>query len=306
MNIYVYLDHNIIDDISKGDLSLKPSDKVIWVYSNENLVEIKRSGDTRFLNVLESIKARKIELDINSEFKLVGTAKILEYQSPYDINESYLETISGYEIDEKLNNELMSRLFGGDNKKEILSHPETFEENIKHLLQPHGLYTNEIETEVKKVRDKLDDFVNGPLQDIKEIEKSRELFGTHNGRAGNLSNKDNPIEEIWKILEKSNIAVTSEQFFGFEPFDKQGYSDWPMFLGIVGCHTILNYLGFSPDKGISKAKDIPNIASDGTHIAFAAYCTGLLSRDKKFIAKAKAIYSYKNIGTKVFTYKKKG
>jgi len=93
MNIYVYLDHNIIDDISKGDFSLKPSDKAIWVYSNENLVEIKRSGNTRFLNVLEDIKARKIELDMNNEFKLIGSAKILEYQSPFDIYDSYLVSV---------------------------------------------------------------------------------------------------------------------------------------------------------------------------------------------------------------------
>ena len=97
--------------------------------------------------------------------------------------------------------------------------------------------------------------------------------------------------------------MTCDQFFGFDPFEKQGYSEWPMFLGIVGCHTILNYLGFRPDKGLAKANDIPGIVSDGSHIAFAAYCSGLLSRDKKFIAKAKAIYRYKKILTQPLTYK---
>ena len=156
MNMFVYLDHNVIDDISKGDLSLKPSDKAIWVYSNENFVEIKRSGNNRFLTVLESIKARKIELDMDSSFRIVGTAKVLEYQSPFEVYESYLDTISGYEIDEKSNNEISARLFGGNNKEEVLSHPESFEDNIKALLEPHGLYTSDVQNEVEKVRDDLE------------------------------------------------------------------------------------------------------------------------------------------------------
>ena len=94
--------------------------------------------------------------------------------------------------------------------------------------------------------------------------------------------------------------MTADQYFGFDPVDKQGYKEWPIFLGIVGCHTMLNVLGFRPDGGLTKPSDIPGILSDGSHIAHAAYCQGLLSRDQKLIAKARAIYRYKNIGTQVF------
>lgn len=303
MNIHIYLDHNILDDISKGALSLKPSGEVIWVYSNENLAEIRRSGDTRFLGVLEELKARKLELILDKDFRITGEARYLDYQSPYRVYESYLDAISDTEIDQTSDFEFMARLFGSDNREEILSHPAEFEEQIRTLLEPHGMYTEEVKSKVERVRDELKELVNGPLQDIEEIEKTRAALGTHKGRAGNLARKENPIEQIWKLVKSSAPGMTADQYFGFDPIDKQGYKEWPIFLGIIGCHTMLNFLGFRPDDGLYKAEDIPRILSDGSHIAYAAYCQGLLSRDRRFIAKARAIYRYKNIGTQIFTVK---
>jgi len=306
MSIHIYLDHNIIDDISKDDLSLKPSDKVVWVYSHENLGEIRRSGnELRFLYALEKIKARKLNLILDANFRMTGGAHILEYKSPHEEYESYLEAVSECEIDQNSDLEFIARLFGANNKDEILSHPDSFENNIKALLEPHGLYNDETKKEVERVRDELIGFVNGPLQKVTDLETSRESFGTHKGRAGNLASKDNPIEHLWEIVKDGVNGMSPDQYFGFDPIDKQGYEEWPMFLGIVGCHTMLNVLGFRPDDGLTKTEELPGILSDGSHIAHAAYCQGLLSRDRKLLAKAKAIYRYKNIGTQVLTIERK-
>lgn len=52
--------------------------------------------------------------------------------------------------------------------------------------------------------------------------------------------------------------------------------------------------------GLSKVADLTRIYSDSAHIGMAAYCCcAVLSRDKKFCSKARAIYRYKNINTKV-------
>jgi len=271
MNIHVYLDHNIVDDISKGDLSLKPSDKVIWIYSHENFGEIRRSGnEDRFLDALESIKARKLELTLDGNFRMTGAAQILEYRSPHEEYCSYLEASSDCEIDQSSDIEFMARLFGAENKEDILSHPASFESNIRALLEPHGLYDEETKNKVEKVRDKLTQFVNGPLQDVGSLETTREALGTHKGRAENLASLENPIEEIWDIVKKSANGMTPDQYFGFDPIDKQGYENWPMFLGIVACHTMLNVLGFRPDDGLTKTDDIPGILSDGSHVGHAS------------------------------------
>jgi len=53
-----------------------------------------------------------------------------------------------------------------------------------------------------------------------------------------------------------------------------------------------NFVGYKPDKGLSKVADLTGIHSDG-FIGMAAYCCAVLSRDKKFCSKARAIYRIK-------------
>jgi len=301
MFIHIYLDHNILDEISKVRLNLKPSSEVVWVYSNESFSEIKRSGDRRFLDVLDSIQARKLEIALDSEFRITGRAQVLEYRSAHEAYESYLDANEGFETDERSDHEVMARLFGAENKTQIISHPEVFEKNIKALLEPLGLYNETMKEKVKQVRNMLDDFVKGPLQDVGKLEDTRHALGSGRGRAGNLAEKDNPVQELWKLISKGVGDITEDQYFGFDPVDKQGYQEWPMFLGIVGCYTVLNHLGFRPDEGLAKPESIPGILSDASHVAHAAYCHGLLSRDRRLLMKARAIYRYKNIGTQVLT-----
>lgn len=307
MNVHVYLDHNIVDDISKGDLSLKSSGEVVWIYSYESFCEIRRSGNgDRFLDALESIKARRLELTLDDNFRMTEAAQIFEYKSPHEEYNSYLEAVSDCEIDQSSNLEFMARLFGAENNAALFSHTSSLENNIRALLEPHGLYDEETKTKVERIRAELTQFINGPLQNIGSLETTREAFGTHKGRAGNLASLENPIQEIWDLVKKSANRLTPDQYFGFDPIDKQGYGNWPMFLGIVGCHTMLNILGFRPDDGLTKTDDIPGILSDGSHIGHAAYCQGLLSRDRKLLVKARAIYRYKNIATQVFSIERRG
>lgn len=306
MSISVYLDHNIIDDISKGELCLKPSsDSVIWLYSDTNLQEVKRSDNKRFLDVLEDIEARKLELILDGNFRITGNARILEYRSPHDVYENYLDATSRYELVNGVVLEFLARLYGANNKDKVLSCPELFEESVRSLLDPYGLHGEEIEIELERVRGNLVEFVNGPMQEVGKLVEARNWFGTGDGMASNLAARENPIEELWSIVKnRVPSEVTADQFFGFDPLDKQGYDAWPMYLGIVGCCAMLNTLGFRPDDGLTRLGGISRMLSDASHIGLAAYCNALFSRDKKLLAKAKAIYRYKNIPTQVVSYER--
>lgn len=68
----IYLDHNILDEISKNRMELEAPDDTVWVYSDESFNEIKRANDMRFLDVLKNLKARKLELELDNQFRLTG------------------------------------------------------------------------------------------------------------------------------------------------------------------------------------------------------------------------------------------
>lgn len=303
MTYYVYLDHNIFDEIRKKRLNLKPSDDVIWVYSHESLSEIKRSGDLQFLDVLDEIKARKIEVTLNSKFRITNDAQIHSYRSVREEYECYLEATSEFDLDDSSELEIMARLHGASNHSEVLSHSSVFENNIKSLLEPLGVYDESIKSEVERVCEMIDEFVHGAMQEIGTIDEIRNAMGAGRGRAGNLADTDDPISGIWELISNRLHGLTQDQFFGFDPVDKQGYEEWPFFLGIVGCYSILNHLGFSPDTGLTKPQRLPSIMSDASHVGHAAYCHGLLSLDKRLLVKAGAIYRYKNITTQLISLK---
>jgi len=122
---------------------------------------------------------------------------------------------------------------------------------------------------------------------------------------GNIGNPktDNPIEEIWAIISAKIQGVTADQFFGFDPHSKQGYSTRPLYLGIVSCYTMLNMLGYKKDKNFPKEGSFPNTFCDAKHVAHSAFCQALISEDVRLCQKAKAIYKYKNIATEVVPLK---
>jgi hypothetical protein len=48
-----------------------------------------------------------------------------------------------------------------------------------------------------------------------------------------------------------------------------------------------------------REKRVPANMSDAHHVAYAAFCDGLLSEDSRMCEKALAIYKYRKIGTGV-------
>ncbi len=63
---------------------------------------------------------------------------------------------------------------------------------------------------------------------------------------------------------------------------------------------MLDMFGYQSDKLKKKSNDMNNIINDANHTFYATYCDLFIAEDKNLIKKAKAIYSNKNLSTRVF------
>jgi hypothetical protein len=296
---YIYIDQNVIGDASDGNFTLPVSSDFDWVYSIEHFNEIKRGGDKRFLTVLSELKARKLELVLDDNFRITGDAKINQFEDPHHLYEKYIQTVDEVPVDENLFIQPLARMLGADNYDTLTSLPDNLERELTVLLGTAGLLDTESSARIKDTVDASRTLVSEYLKDRVPLELARKGLGTHNGRAGNIAERENPLEDLWGLIRDRVGTLTADQFFGFDPIEKQGYENVPLYLGIVGCYTVLNFVGLRPDEGLSKVKRIPAVMSDGAHVANAAYCHALISGDRRLCSKARAIYKYKSIGTTV-------
>jgi len=294
----VYLDQNIVGYFYDGLLSVPERNDIQWVYSSEHFSEIARGNATEFLSVFEKLKARQIYLVHDNDFKITGNVRLHEYLSPYELYERHIETINQVPFDQSPMLELLARMYGANNFESACSVPDKLDEQIRLILE--GLpIENVILSKWEKARADLTKTINEHLVNGRTLEEMRAPIGLSKGRASNLQERENPIVELWQLVGAKAAGITCDQLFGFDPIDKQGYKTWPLYLGIVGCHAILNAFGYRPDKNLSVPAALAGVVSDGSHIGYGAFCNAVISEDSRFCSKASAIYRYKNIATKV-------
>lgn len=290
----IYLDHNILDALSKDRLVLQVPDDTVWVFSSENFNEIKRSNDMRFLDVLKNLKARMLEVEFDQRFMMTGRALLNEYRDPHELYSEWVACTKEVRIDEglKLQMEFMARLAGANNHDEIIHHPDRLKDFLNYLLSGSDLMRNELESQIENVINDIKLITNGSIQAIGSLDVTREALGVGKSKVNNVACQSNTLELIWQLISDEFNGMTIEQFYGFEPLNKLGYDNWPIYLGVVSCHTVLNFIGYHPDKGLSKIGNIPGISSDANYTAMGIFCDAILSSDRRFCAKARAIYQY--------------
>lgn len=302
---HVYIDHNVVDDISKGSLAFKADSSIVWVYSNEHFNEIQRAGDTRFLDVLGRLRAQKLELKVDDAFRITNEGYLSGDVDPQSLYQVWPDANAEVEFSGDYFSSVLSRFFGADNAEALAYLPESFEREVSTLLESAGLLDAEQREQVTTARRQMETIVFEHLAERPHLETQRAALGMHSGRAGNLSGNDNPLEDVWDIIGKTMPGVTADQVFGFDPPEKGDYEEWPLYLGIVGCYAVLNMIGLRPDEKLARVERMPAIMSDASHAGFAAYCNALLSSDRRFCDKARAIYRYKRIGTEVLTLERR-
>ena len=129
----IYLDHNILDDLSKNRMTLEVPDDTIWVYSDENFNEIKRARDMRFLDVLRQLKARKLELEFDNQFRLTGRAFLHDYCEPKDMYQQWLDNINEIHVDECIQSQM--QFLGSDSNLLIVFYVQIMPDDL--VMQLH-------------------------------------------------------------------------------------------------------------------------------------------------------------------------
>jgi hypothetical protein len=295
----IYIDQNIIGLQLHGIISLDKRDDVIWVYSKEHFAEIRRSDEpAKYLDVIDAIDAKLLDLVLDENWKITGEARLNESGTPQQHYDSYIEASRDVDFDNNLFDPFQVWVNGGGDEGLLNDLSEKIAHQILALTSGLPFDTTEITNRVNSINPEFDSMIDEMISNRNDIDKNRAAFGDEKGAIGNISG-DKQIEKIWEIISPTmhGADISCDQFFGFDPIEKQGYESWPTYLGIIGCNAVLDILGFQAEKKCRKLNKIHNIRSDAGHIAMGAYCSAILSEDKRFIKRAKAIYEYKNIGT---------
>ena len=115
-----YLDHNILDLIVKNPsiaFKAEVKDKFQVIYSDENLKEIKRTGEKGplYLKVLDDLEAMYLKIILTPQFELTSDAT-LTIQNPFEAFENYCQNIEPiYEEIEKSTSQSLLKFYGGRN-----------------------------------------------------------------------------------------------------------------------------------------------------------------------------------------------
>lgn len=295
--ISVYLDQNILGHVQDGSIRLDRIEGVRWIYSNEHFEEIRRGSDRSFLDTLRLLRAQRMEVQLDAEGRILDQAITHPYACPIEMFDRHVEACSAFDVSAEPHMDFLARLHGADNMKAAQSVPDRVKEQIESLLTDDDL-SSTLRDELGRVTDDLGDLINDELGHVGSLEEMRKLMGTSDGRAGSIE-CDSPIPRIWALISKHYSEIDIDEFFGFSPKHRGNYENWPRYLGIIGCHSVLNFVGYRTDKGMTNASSLPGILSDGIHMANAAFCQVVLSADRRFCDKAAAIYQFRNIGTQV-------
>ncbi len=150
----LYLTQDIVAFLYDGIIDLASIESVEWIYSNEHFIEMERSQDFRFLESLERIKAKHIELELDENFQLTGYARINPYENPSKVHQKYknsTEEVSIIEC-EIFFSSLQARLLGADNFEELVESLHNCQYEVIRLLEETGLendYIYSIKEEAK-------------------------------------------------------------------------------------------------------------------------------------------------------------
>ena len=290
----VYLDQNIVSSLANKEIRLSHFDEFTFVYSKENFAEINRSSEPqKYLDALHEIDAKLLQLQLCPDYRLTGRAELREDCTPSHYYSEYINEISKVPQGDNIFDPFIAWCNGGKDDTALRALPSALKEAIQDLSD--GL--PDVNREFTECHDstilEFNDLISELFEHDNDIKKTRATLGYKPNISGITG--DNIIEQIWNVVSKNNSGVTCDEFFGFNPINKQGYDNFPMYLGIVSCCSHMDMLGFQAESKCRKVDKISNILSYASHIAMGAYCSLILSFDKRLVKRANAIYQYKGI-----------
>lgn len=294
----IYLDQNVVGLHSDGRIDLRKNDGDLqWVYSKQHFSEFRRSKRCEeFLNTLEEIEARLIELQLNEKFQIQDSCIIHASGLPRQHFEKFKEAICEVNFDPAVMSAPIAWLNGNRDLDALKNHVNQLSSMTEDMLKEFDLKIEDIPGG-EGFRELLEESVKKLSEVGGSIESIRSKFGARQGFS-DYSEKENPLREIWQVIESVLGGMSSDQFFGFRAWD--GSKSTSKYEAVIACCSVLDVIGFHAEKKSRKISKVPNVQSDAAHIAFGIFCFGLVSADQRLCRRAEAIYKYADIRTQVF------
>lgn len=291
----VYLDQNIVSMQSTGKIDFSNVKDVQWAYSKEHFEEIRRACNTKpFLDALDQLSAALIDLKLVAG-KPTGEAILTPGVPAEECFQEYIEATN--EVDFSLDSfhPLISWACGGQCAEELSKLPGQFAYQLDALFGrlPQSITRQLTSAPGEAFYELLTPAISSMLEWDNNIKSTRSFFGFEKTGVSNIGG-DNPLRRIWESISPKIPQLSVEQFYGFAPLgdEQQPPTTWE---GIVACCTVLDVLGFHAEKKVRKLSKVPNVLSDARHIAYGAYCSGIIAGDKRMANRAKAIYEFQGI-----------
>jgi hypothetical protein len=325
-----YLDHNILDLLVKTpSLKFKAElkEKFQIIYSDENLKEIKRTGDKGFnyLKLLEEFEAMYLKLILTSEFKVTGDATITEL-SPFVAFDKYCENIGPvYESIEQSISQSLLKFYGGrsdadfddinngqiDAFDNLMSHRQDLGNEISETESGFPEIGAKISAYTKEIKGKNDIALAQSANELrKHIDDENNYSGVKNSRSytgiGPIQLNDiehhNVIEQIWEAHSELDGNKDHDSYIGHFYGDSLSplYNrEMFFFENVTSTYNVLNVVGYHPDFKMKKERRFTAAMSDAGHAYMGSFADYVFSRDLAFVRKTRACYEFLNTKAQV-------
>ena len=286
----VYLDTNVIGLVRDAELSL-PNEGFVYVFSSEHLTEFARGKEaTTLLDTLASLRAQELTVDLDDHFQILDTGRVSKVAN---IHERYAEHCTSYARGTEYMNlfhQFLARGWGADNEGLL-------EAALTRLPTAIELSAGKDDALLKKAGD----VVVSLLESVRRIGpdaagRARNEIGIETKRIANYEPEE-AIDQLWEILQPHFADAHKDQVFGKVP--PTGQTHWPAYLAIAACYGMLNTFGYHADTKLKHLQGTTRATSDAAHLANSAFCHILMTADKRFAWKARAVFSYLGYSTKV-------
>jgi hypothetical protein len=324
-----YLDHNVLDRMSKGDPDdispLLRSKSLIPVFSQETLQEIRRSSghEDSFLKLLERIGALYLVPLLDERGHCSGQAEARRV-NPLDAYNDHLANVTRMpELGFGLPG-ILQKFYGGrtyENFDQILSGGaeelrQLLEEAHRELERSGDLNERDrqlLETGIAAACDVVRDQSAG-LATLLDSEGSGvaavKQFEVAMGLGPKVLNNLQPpdvVRQIWAMIETKIPAgqLDLETFFNISSGTAGASNDRKISLleKVNAIYHQLNFVGYCRDSQMHKRRRFAASFSDLTHAGLASFCHALISGDEALVMKTAAAYEYLNVGTQIIYYR---
>ena len=321
--VRIYLDQNVIDYLIKGNLSfiddiLHKSDSSVVIYSYVTLREFARikedSQREHYLNYLKELEAEYFWVDNNE-------IAHFRYVDPFlQFNESISENKIYNEIESSMY-KMMHKLLGGKKDWSLDELAQSQKKSFNHLMEYLINFidsSDELPDANKEVFKKdicsmnlnldnlIDDFTNKVKINYPNnedpLEQLRKLCDINVDKLNKIG-PPNIIDKIWSILKDgiktSKINISYDDLFGERLEHYFSNQKVTMSMRINGLYNLLNSIGYHTDKNFRNEKRFMPFINDHHHVGNAIYSNLLITRDRKMMKKAEAVYEHYKIGTQI-------